>query len=185
MGKGGLMDKAESNGQDNKRSKTGQFMIGSPGTEKRWKTPEELQKDIDAYFKETDNNPYLIHEFAGKDAESVRREVPRPYTIEGLCCVLDCDRQTILNYEKRKGYEPYFAIIIHARKKIHRSQMEAALAGVSNASITKMILTNNMKYTDKSQVDVGPTDELKEIAFKLVLPKKLEEKKEDESESNS
>ncbi len=46
----------------------------------KWKTPEELEDKIEAFFKECD-------------------EIKRPYTITGLCLMLDTNRQTLMNYQ--------------------------------------------------------------------------------------
>ena len=59
----------------------GWFKIGNDGRAKKWETPEDLQKDIDAYFDACDNNVILV-----KDG----KPITEPYTIEGLAIALDC-----------------------------------------------------------------------------------------------
>lgn len=46
----------------------------------KWSTPEELEELIEKYFKECD-------------------EKEKPYTITGLCLVLDTTRATLMNYQ--------------------------------------------------------------------------------------
>jgi len=52
----------------------------SNGQPLKWKTPEELQEKIDAFFKECD-------------------EKKLPYTITGLCLMLDTTRATLMHYQ--------------------------------------------------------------------------------------
>ena len=43
-------------------------------------TPINMLDAIVEYFEAVDDNPYLIHDFVGKDASSVNRRHHRPYT---------------------------------------------------------------------------------------------------------
>ena len=64
------------------------------GRPKKWKDVETLQKGIDKYFDLCDKTVVMFkHE----------EKVFEPYTIEGLCIVLECDRKTLLNYEREEG----------------------------------------------------------------------------------
>ncbi len=135
------------------RNKKGQFTIGNPGREKIFTTPKELEEYIKEYFDECDNNPFKKTEFHGKDAEECIVPIPRPYTIEGLSVHLGITRQALLNYEKAKGYEPYFNVVTHAKDFIKQRLVEAAVAGITKESFSKFMLINNADYQDKSEVD--------------------------------
>ena len=102
-------------------------------TEKRFKTVEELQSLIDAYFVDCD-------------------ESKKPYTIEGLCVKLEIDRKTLLNYEKAKGYEQYFHTIKKAKDKVLQILTERALVGDNVPSISIFLLKNNYGYVDRQEV---------------------------------
>ena len=49
----------------------------------KFKSVEELEKKINAYFDDENN---------------------KPYTICDLCVWLDCDRQTLLNYQEKEEF---------------------------------------------------------------------------------
>lgn len=151
--------------------KGNKFAIGNSGKPKKWPTPELLQEAIDKYFKDTDDNPFIIDEYVGKEAIQVERKISRPYTVEGLCGVLGCDRMTLLNYKKEKGYEEYFGIINVCRRRVLQSQIEAGLAGVANSTVTKFVISNNSEYKDKKVNEHELGEGIKKIAFEYVPPK--------------
>lgn len=152
--------------------KGNQFAFGNTGGRPRkWNTPADLQAEVDAYFKECDDNPININEVAGKDPVIMKVPTQRPYTIEGLCLHLGCDRRTLLNYQVEDGYEEYFHIITRAKQMITEQMITMALAGGFNASLTKFLLTNNTEYKDKSEVEVS--DKRKDIAD--LFPDELED----------
>ncbi len=135
------------------RNEKGQFKIGHFGTEKQFTNPEELQTHIDQYFNHQDSNPIIKSEVHGKDAETIQVPIQRPYTIEGLARQLGLVRMSLINYEKREGYEPYFDIIKRAKEKIREQWIELGLIGVGKEHFTKFMLINNADYQDKSEVD--------------------------------
>lgn len=132
--------------------KGNKYAIGNPGREKIFNSPEELETYINEYFDKIDKDPILTKDWVGKNAEEVSREMQRPYTIEGLCLHLGIDRRTLLNYQKRLGYEDYFHIITHAKRKITEQLITYSLAGGYNAGLAKFLLTNNTEYKDKSEI---------------------------------
>jgi len=135
------------------RNEKGQFIIGNPGREKTFTDPDKLQELVDSYFDHQDNNPILKTEVHGKDAESIVIPIQRPYTIEGLARILGLDRNSLLNYEKKEGYEPFFSIIKRAKGRIREQWIELGLMNQANPHFTKFILINNARYQDKSEVD--------------------------------
>ena len=135
------------------RNKKGQFIIGNPGREKTFTDPAELEKHINEYFTQQDNNPIIRSEVHGKDAETIRVPIQRPYTIEGLARQLGLVRMSLINYEKRDGYEPFFDTITRAKEKIKEQWIELGLIGVGKEYFTKFMLINNADYKDKSEVD--------------------------------
>lgn len=148
--------------------KGNKFAIGNSGSSKRWATPEELQKDIDAYFKECDDNTVIT--FVKTTGDNIETPLPIPYTIEGLCDVLQCDRVTLLNYEKQQGYEEYFSTIKRAKNKIQRNKLERGLTGIAPAAMTIFDLKNNHGYKDKSEQDLTSTDGSMSPKIEIVRP---------------
>lgn len=123
--------------------KGNKFALGNSGRSKKWATVEALQKDIDAYFQECDNNKLGKN----KDGENITE----PYTIEGLALALGCDMVTLLNYQKRQGYEEFFSTIKNAKLKIQRQKVVNGLTGKSNPAITIFDLKNNHGYVDRTE----------------------------------
>lgn len=123
------------------------------GRPRSWSSPEELEKDIKRYFEECDNNTtkvYVKNSGAVADVPD-----PVPYTIEGLCDVLDCDRRTLLNYQSKEGYEEFFHTIKKAKNKIQRNKVERGLMGNSNPAVTIFDLKNNHEYRDSIEHNVS------------------------------
>lgn len=131
--------------------KGNKFAIGNSGTTKQWLTPELLNADIQKYFNECDNNTIEVYDKIRQQVIEIKRQIP--YTIEGLCEVLDCDRATLLNYEKKEGYEEYFNTIKKAKIKIQRNKLERGLQGDSNPAVTIFDLKNNHDYKDKTETE--------------------------------
>lgn len=140
--------------------KGNRFAIGNSGKPKTWTSPEELQYSIDEYFQECNNHkkPHIT-----KDGKVVNIPSPIPYTIEGLCDTLDCDRDTLLNYEKKKGYEEFFGTIKRAKRKIQRNKIERGLTGESVPSVTIFDLKNNHGYKDKSEKEISGSLDVSQI----------------------
>lgn len=132
--------------------KGNKFAIGNSGKPKKWQTVEELQSDIDDYFKECDEHKQMM--FVKSIGEEIQVSMPLPYTIEGLAEALDCDRDTLLNYQKQEGYEEYFGTIKRAKMKIQRNKVERGLMGVAPASTTIFDLKNNHGYKDEDTTNL-------------------------------
>lgn len=133
------------------------FALGNEGGRPRlWATPFDLQEAINEYFANTDNDPiYMWHSQLDKRSGSpVQIKVKRPYTVEGLCHWLGTDRKTLINYEKAIGYEEFFHVIKQAKLKIHQSQIESAMVGVTKENFTKFLLINNADYVEKTEQKV-------------------------------
>lgn len=106
-----------------------------PGQPAKWKSKQELQEKIDAYFIYCEDNK-------------------RPYTIAGIASFLDVSRQTIYNYSYK---EEFFDIIKKARDKIMAYIEEEAIIRGNAGTIFVM---KNYGYTDKQEVSIESNDEL-------------------------
>ena len=112
----------------------------------KYKTEEELQKGIEAYFNMCDENQ-------------------RPYTMSGLALSLGIDRITLINYGKR---DLFFTLIKDAKQRVQAQLEENALMGKGNAVFTIFNLKNNYGWRDQVEVknehEITKVDELlKEI----------------------
>lgn len=104
----------------------------------KYKTKEELQEGIDAYFKECD-------------------EKEKPYTMSGLALSLDIDKDTLTNYGKRDLFSEQ---IKKAKLRIEQ-QLEESLYRLGNNSGVIFNLKNNYGWRDT--VEVKQDDELSKL----------------------
>lgn len=131
------------------------YAIGNSGRAKKFSSPEEFQQFVDEYFQWCDQNPITEQNWVGKNGDQVFKTKQRPYTIEGLCLHLDIDRQTLLNYQNRKGYEDFFDIITRAKRKITQNNITYALTGEYNARLVQFLLSNNTEYKNQETHEVN------------------------------
>ena len=95
----------------------------------KFKSVKELEEKIDAYFKDETN---------------------LPWTITDLACWLDCDRQTLLNYQEK---EEFFGTIKKAKTRIEASIEKQALLGNYNPTFAIFNMKNNFGWKDKQEID--------------------------------
>lgn len=136
-------------------------MADHPGQPLLFKTKEDLQEKIDAYFASC----YRFNE------ETNINECIRPLTISWLAVDLETSRRTLVNYEEK---EEFFHTIKKAKQRIE-SWTEEQL--YRNTQVTGVIfnLKNNYDWKDKQEIDQTikaqinnmsdmPTDELIKLA---------------------
>lgn len=105
----------------------------------KFKSVEELEKKINAYFKDKSNIPY---------------------TVTDLAVWLDCDRKTLINYEEK---EEFFHTIKKAKTKIEASIEKAALMGAYNPTFSIFNMKNNFGWQDKHEVDTTNSNRIEII----------------------
>ena len=120
------------------------------GRPKIYSAPDEMQKDIDKYFKECDKKE-------------------KPYTISGLACALNMSRQSIINYENS---EEFFDTIKKAKQKVEQQLEENALMGKGNSTFTIFNLKNNFEWKDHVEVKTNAVEDLTTLADMLGFSKK-------------
>lgn len=125
----------------------------SVGRPPMYKTPEEMQKAIDAYFEGCDGKYVTDDEgnlMTDKDGHPVKTK-PRPYTITGLALALGfTTRQSLLNYEG----DPEFLDTVRKAKARVEMYAEERLFDRDGASGAKFNLSNNFKgWSEKQQID--------------------------------
>lgn len=119
--------------------------MARPKGTKYIKTPEKMWELFMGYVKETKNNPVLVHDFVGRDGESVRRERERPLTMEGfemyVCNHTEITYPDLGHYfaNTDNKYEDYFTICSRIRRRIRQDQIEGGMAGIYNPSITQRL----------------------------------------------
>ena len=136
--------------------KGNKYAEGNKGQDKKYTSPELMQKGIDKYFHDCDNNEQLY--FDKKSLQTIAVKMPKPYTIEGLALSLGfTETDSLLNYEKKEGYEEFFGTVKKARTRIASQKLENALLGIYNAQVAIFDLKNNHGYSDKQQIETKDT----------------------------
>ena len=143
------------------------------GKNKYIETPEKMWEYFLAYKEATKNNPILVKDWVGKDADEVNREKERPLTIEGFECW--CYDNEIINdlsnyfANSNNKYSDYSTICSRIRKAVRNDQIEGGMAGIYNPSITQRL--NGL--VDKKEVnDITP----KKITIKVKRNEDTEDK---------
>lgn len=140
----------------------------------KFKTVEILQEKIEAYFAScfeeqwedvptrTESGGLILDDKGKRIYTPVKKIVNiKPVTITGLAVALGCDRETLLNYEKK---EEFFGTIKAAKTKIHEYVESCLFKG--NAAGIIFNLKNNFNWKDKTEVetsDKGLNEILNEI----------------------
>lgn len=117
-----------------------------------YKTPEEMQKVIDAYFESCEGEYLIIDGCAVTDKNGYPvKKKERPLTITGLALALGFNtRQALLNYE---GKPEFVDTVKRAKAKVEQYAEERLFdkEGVNGA---KFNLSNNFKgWSEKQQID--------------------------------
>ena len=95
----------------------------------KFKSVEELEKKINAYFEDENN---------------------KPYTICDLAVWLDCDRKTLTNYQNK---DEFFPTIKRAKTKIEANIEKNALLGLFNPTFSIFNMKNNFGWKDKQEIE--------------------------------
>lgn len=117
------------------------------GRPPKFKSKEQLQKAIDAYFKKCRENK---GQFVTKTGQVIK-DVSMPIlpTIAGLAYHLKVERQTIYNYEEK---DQFFDTITRARDYI-LSMIENKLANVDGNISGTVFLAQNYGYRTNSKTE--------------------------------
>lgn len=109
-----------------------------------------------AYKKDAKENPFLQHDFVGKNGDDVQRKRERCLTMEGFeCFVYEQGLNTELahyfsNYQN--AYVDYLTICSRIRMEIRRDQIEGGMAGIYNPSITQRL--NGLVDKKETQLNI-------------------------------
>jgi hypothetical protein len=120
-------------------------------------TPDKMWELFLSYQEQTKSSPKLVHDFVGKDGNSVFREKEIPLTLEGFeNYVADIPEMPmdLGDYfaNTNKAYSQYSTICTRIRRKIRQDQIEGGMSSVFNSSITQRL--NNLVDKQESTVKV-------------------------------
>ena len=97
----------------------------------KYTSVEDMQRDIDKYFAECD-------------------EQKRPYTVSGLAYALGTNRQTLINYEEKSEF---IDTIKSAKAKIERFNEEMLYSKDISTVGVIFNLKNNYGWKDKQEIE--------------------------------
>lgn len=125
--------------------------------EKAIETPELLWEMFTSYKQWAENNPRLIEDYVGKNAERVMRKKPRALTMEDfeefVADIPDMPMSLEQYFSNREGrYEQYVAICSRIRRSIRADQISGGMAGIYNPSITQRL--NGLVERSETKVSV-------------------------------
>jgi hypothetical protein len=113
-----------------------------PHGRKNIKSTEIYQSLWDEYVKEVKGSPKLIHDFVGKDGDSVHREKERPISWDGFELFLV--KKGIIQYPdltdycdpNNESYKDYLPLSRAFKKQIKADHIEGGMTNIYNANIT-------------------------------------------------
>lgn len=105
------------------------------GRPRKFKSPEEMQQKIDAYFAECD-------------------EKKKPYTITGLALEIDATRELLLTYELEPDRQEFHDTVKKAKLRCHNYAEEFLFSG-KNPAGPIFNLKNNYGWVDKHDHEVA------------------------------
>ena len=116
------------------------------------------------YKQSIKDNPILVKDWVGKDADEVHKPKERPLTFIGFQNYLDdigiinVVEQYFENREDR--YKDYVGICSRIKRNIQQDQIEGGMVNIYNPSITQRLngLTDNVDLTTKGkEIQTTPT----------------------------
>lgn len=117
-------------------------MAGQP---RAFKSVKELEKGVDSYFAECNNNEFVLYR-AGSEIKT-----SEPLTVSGLASSLGVDRMTLFRYAKGEYGDQYCDTIKKARAKIERDKLAKAMLGFYDKTICIFDLKNNHGWKDREE----------------------------------
>lgn len=126
------------------------------GRPRNLESPEQLYKLFEDYKDHIKSNPFLVHDFVGKDGKSVYREKEKPLTLEGFENYCYKRVGHIEQYFKNQDelYGEYMPICRTIKKEIREDQIQGGMAGLYNPSITQRL--NGLVEKVDNTVNITP-----------------------------
>ena len=129
-------------------------------------TPETLWELFLDYQKHIKAKPIRVHDFVGKDGDSVHREKERPLTMEGLenyVADLPGMPSGLEHYfsNSESAYDNFCTICSRIKRAIRQDQIEGGMSGIYNPSITQRLnnLVDKKENTIIQEQPLFPEDE--------------------------
>jgi hypothetical protein len=154
------------------------FEGGNMSKNPKFKSVQELQEKIDAYFEscwaeviiKNQYGPVMVpNKETGEKEPLMERIQIRPYTITGLAVALDTTRETLLDYEAKDGYSD---TIKKAKAKIEQFTEEQLFQLRNPAGAIFNLVNNYKRWVNKQETKQEITGKDGEaIPFKIIVEK--------------
>lgn len=126
------------------------------GRDKLFATADLLWEEACEYFKWCVNNPLKKQEVVKyrESYEKIDIDLMRPFTMEGLCLYLNCNKGYFNDFErglkdkKDKQSKDFSIIITRIREAIYQQKFEGASVNLLNANI----IARDLGLTDKKEL---------------------------------
>lgn len=129
------------------------------GVTKKIESPLKLWELFTEYKKEVKNNPVIVKDWVGKDADTVYREKEKPLTMVGFECFV-CDNTEITypdltHYFENKDnrYEDFVPISSRIKAEIKNDQISGGMTMIYSQNLTARL--NGL--VDKKETEVKGT----------------------------
>lgn len=134
-------------------------MINDMGAIKKIESPEKMWELFLAYKKEVKENPVIVKDWVGKDAETVYREKEKPLTMVGFECYVMNNTEvsypdlTVYFEGKEESYSDYFPISSRIKQEIKSDQITGGLTMIYSQNLTARL--NGL--VDKKETEIKGT----------------------------
>lgn len=140
------------------------------GKHKYIETPDKMWEYFLAYKEQVKNNPIIVKDWVGKDADTVYREKEKPLTMVGFQNYLDDENiiTDVTDYFENKDnrYSDYIRICSRIKRNIQDDQISGGMVGIYNPSITQRL--NNL--TEKTDVTTNGKEINDTLKVEIVKP---------------
>lgn len=137
------------NRQWERRSGVGRPMLFS--------SPTLLWEEACHYFADCDQNPIEVEDWVGKDAVSVTRRKPLPYSLTGFCIWVNASTNWLREFKKAREAdkdEDFLEVIHRIEQIIFSQQYNGAAGGVYQQNIVARALGLVEKSDAQVKMDV-------------------------------
>lgn len=149
-------------------------MAETTGRPKLIPTENDMWQLFVCYKTWCKDNPVIVQDFVGKDADEVERKKEQPLTLEGFeDWVADNGgpwslEQYFSNTDNR--YQDFIAVCARIRRSIRADQIRGGMAGIYNASITQRLnnLVERTENNNKITLDQLDYSQLSDEALKEI-----------------
>jgi DNA-packaging protein gp3 len=105
-------------------------------------TPEQIAKLFVKYRKYVSDNPFKVHDYVGKEGNSVYREKQRPLTLNGFSLWLSDNGHLGINSlghylsNYKNAYDDYVDTLNAIKQRCATDVLEGALVGIYSSGIS-------------------------------------------------